>query len=234
MTDARSPKGSKAFFKDLEHKAQHYSVRTKKIINKQDDYLGIVMLRHGVEFEAALEILKTCDKSSNSTSYSANEFNATANSTKAREKSFADLPNQRLFQALLATELDRVKRTRLPCALMLIELDDLAAADTGEKPLGERVLQRTASIIKDALHMVDIFARYGEQGFSIILPATNVGKSIASAEQLRNFIKQEQLLGDDKQSLQKVSIGIAVCHAYDSFNPNNFFKLAELRILRIS
>jgi len=231
MSEKRSNNESLSFFNDLENKAAGYPVHIVKINRDSGKPLGILLLQHGVDPKEALDILRSITLPGRFPNSPATVHTG-ADTGKPGAALLAHLPEQSRLKTLLATELDRVRSTRLPCSLVLVELDDFSAAKNCGDPLYDTALQRLASLIQENLHLIDLFAKYGQQGFSMVLPGTNLGKAKNLAEKIRNAARLQQTSQPGDQTGQTVSIGIAVCHTYDAITPEKFLESAMHELQR--
>ncbi len=231
MSEKRSNNEPLSFFKDLEDKAAEYPVHLVKISRDACKPLGVLLMRHGVDPKEALDLLKSITLTGRFPN-SATSSHPVTSPAKSGGDVLNCLQERSRLETLLSTELDRVRSTRLPCSLVLVELDKLSAAKKGGGPLHDTALHQLAAIIKDNLHLVDLLGRYGPRGFSIVLPGTNLGKAKSIADSIRNAVKRQLVDPSGEQTGQTVSIGIAVCHTYDALNPENFLEKARRELLR--
>jgi putative nucleotidyltransferase with HDIG domain len=84
------------------------------------------------------------------------------------------LRNHRAFQEDLARELQRVSRTGLPLALMLLDIDDLKALnDAHGHQAGDDRLRAFADALRATIRSSDCAYRTGGDDFAVILPGTD-------------------------------------------------------------
>jgi len=209
MTPIATNKKSALFFTDLEKKAASYPVRNFKVTAKDRSLLGLFLMHDdakATDVEAALTQLAA----SFTDIEIANDIDDKFNSTDISQ------PGPLQLKKILRTELDRVQLTRMPCSLILLETDAATPAiEIWEKELLEA--------IKECLHHADILVRRSNHEFAVILPGTNLGKSIMRA----NKIRKATLATDTATRM-----GIAICYANDHFTPDNFLAMAEEEIIR--
>ncbi len=119
----------------------------------------------------------------------------------AREKSAAELNsvtdtltglmNRRFFDESLRTEFFRLKRSRAPLSLILLDVDHFKAYnDAYGHVAGDDCLRRVASAIRlGAKRLTDVAARYGGEEFAVILPETDAAGALEIAERIREGVE---------------------------------------------
>ena len=99
--------------------------------------------------------------------------------------------NHGYFLQALRHEILRAKRHELRTSLVLLDLDDFKQVnDTRGHVEGDRVLMRTAAIVKESLREIDLAARYGGEEFALILPETSRTGAYIVAERVRRGIER--------------------------------------------
>ena len=97
--------------------------------------------------------------------------------------------NRAYLMEVLETEFAKNERYNNIFSCILIDIDNFKAInDNYGHLMGDKVLAKTASIIKKQLRAVDSFGRYGGEEFLIILPVTNAQEAFLVAEKLREKI----------------------------------------------
>jgi diguanylate cyclase (GGDEF)-like protein len=91
---------------------------------------------------------------------------------------------------LLGKEIERARRHDESIAVLMLDLDDFKRInDEHGHQKGDEVLTRMATIMRETLRTMDIPGRYGGEEFMVILPETEIGASIQSAERLREAVE---------------------------------------------
>jgi diguanylate cyclase (GGDEF)-like protein len=99
--------------------------------------------------------------------------------------------NQSYFKDALQREVQRSRRQRFCFSVVLLDLDDFKRInDTLGHPAGDRVLLRTAALIKRLLREIDVAARYGGEEFALILPDTPRDGALVVAERVRRLVER--------------------------------------------
>jgi len=143
------------------------------------------------------------------------------------------LANVRYFRELLATELDRVSRTRLPCSLLMLDIDHFKSInDTYGHENGNVALQYLGRVLKQGLRKIDIAARYGGEEFVVILPATGLVKAVEVAERLRLAIKNQPLTLKGLPMTITASFGVTMASASGDITPEVLIKMADEELYR--
>ena len=101
-----------------------------------------------------------------------------------RRDPVTDLPNLRAYDERLALEAERARRYRYPLALVLLELDGLAAVieELGERA-GDDVVREVAEVMSGSRFADEAF-RIGDNEFAILLPHTDLAGAEAAAARI--------------------------------------------------
>ena len=122
------------------------------------------------------------------------------------------LHTRAVLEAALEKEIQRAERLRHPFALMLIDVDRLAAIN--EKHgygSGDRVLERLGILMRNYFREQDWVARFAGDAFGIILPETQREHATLLAERLRATVEGRLALHDYRsQEDLAVTISLAV------------------------
>jgi len=95
-----------------------------------------------------------------------------------------------LLQAL-RQEVLRSKRHGLRAGLLLLDLDDFKRVNDERGHVeGDRVLMKTAAILRDSVREIDVAARYGGEEFAVLLPDTSRLGALVVAERIRRRVEE--------------------------------------------
>jgi diguanylate cyclase (GGDEF)-like protein len=121
------------------------------------------------------------------------------------------LANRRRFRVALQREVERYRRYRTPCALLLLDIDHLKRVnDEFGHPAGDMVIRQVAQTLTEVSRDNDTAARLGGEEFALLLAGISGEKAAAAAERLRIVIKDRTVAGVGSVT---VSIGVASCPA---------------------
>ncbi len=114
------------------------------------------------------------------------------------------LYNYIYFKNRLAEELKLADRKRLPCSLLMLDLDRLKQInDTYGHPVGDAAIRHVAGILKTALRSGDTAARYGGEEFAVILPETSLLEAALIGDRLCT-----QIAGANIPGLGQITISL--------------------------
>lgn len=123
------------------------------------------------------------------------------------------LYNRRCFYDRMNYEVEKMKRTKSPLSLALIDIDNFKGInDTYGHLEGDRVLVQLAGIFKEQARSGDTIVRWGGEEFAMILPETGKNGAIAFAERVRKLV-------EDSSCKYKITISIGittVCQVCDA------------------
>ena len=123
----------------------------------------------------------------------------------------------------MAEERDRAMRTRLPFSVAIFDLDHFKAVnDEFGHAGGDAVLERFCLLAQGSIRTTDRFARYGGEGFVLMMPpgATADEDAFAGAERIRQLVMNEDwraVMGSAARAVT-VSSGIATWHPDETLN----------------
>ena len=100
------------------------------------------------------------------------------------------LYNRRFFQEALDLELRRAARTRLPVALVMLDVDGFKKInDVCGHLAGDSFLQALATLLQSKIRASDVLCRFGGDEFSIVMPQTSLENAASRADEWRSAFK---------------------------------------------
>ena len=114
---------------------------------------------------------------------------------------------------LLEVEQARVAKTRLPCALLVVELDAFASIDESDAAMDHMI-----HVCRDQLEAVDILSVYERGKIVVILPGVNRRQAEATAATLSKAVRSASSPTLSRSAALTVSIATALYQAGDSLN----------------
>lgn len=124
--------------------------------------------------------------------------------------SLTQVYNRRYFGLRFQDEIERGLRRNTDICCMFLDVDFFKKVnDTYGHHVGDLVLTRMVSLIKDHVRACDIVARYGGEEFVVVLPETGISVAEDIAERLRMAVcNQAHQIGEHSLNIS-VSIGIS-------------------------
>jgi diguanylate cyclase len=156
---------------------------------------------------------------------------------EANYDTLTGLPNRRNFESKLATALEELESHPHPCALLIIDFDYFKSInDTFGHQAGDDVLKTLAAHLQESLQHSGqlpqaVYARYGGDEFSAILPGCGTTEANRLAESLRASIEGLHLEFNGHHCPLSISVGVAVFPAHTSA-PETLFELADRALYR--
>ena len=125
------------------------------------------------------------------------------------------LANRRAFEACLAREYERARRSGTAFSVVLFDIDNFKKYnDHYGHVAGDDCLRRVATVVGTAPRRpADLAARYGGEEFALILPDTDLAGATAVAEKLRESVAALELAHADTP-LGRVSASLGVYTGY--------------------
>ncbi len=122
------------------------------------------------------------------------------------------ISNRREFFYLAGRELTRANREKQSVCLLIFDIDHFKQInDDYGHSVGDKVLIAITEIVKTNLRDFDIFARWGGEEFTVLLPGVDAIKGMETAERLRTLIKNSVAENiDDYRINCTISTGISI------------------------
>ncbi|WP_137225164.1 sensor domain-containing diguanylate cyclase [Shewanella sp. MEBiC00475] len=119
------------------------------------------------------------------------------------------LYNRRHWQHCMEKEFDRYARYGDTASLVMIDIDNFKVInDKYGHPAGDKVIQHTTYLLKQALRDTDFAGRYGGEEFGVVLSKTTAEDALNFTERLRKRIEASEVSFENRLIKVTVSIGI--------------------------
>lgn len=116
------------------------------------------------------------------------------------------LYNHHHFNEILDQETKKAVRYNRPLGLILVDLKNFASINEAYGHAeGDRILAKTANLIRATVREVDIPARYGDNAFAVILPESDMNAAIRAGGRLMDALEIV------KKNHEKSDANISVC-----------------------
>ncbi|HJV34311.1 diguanylate cyclase [Geomonas sp.] len=120
------------------------------------------------------------------------------------------LLNRSHLELVLQEEMDRARRYGKTLSVLMIDIDFFKRVnDTYGHILGDQVIMRIASILKETVRRIDVVGRYGGEEFCCVLPETSAENARMLAERLREVVAQSELEVGGERLKVTISLGVA-------------------------
>ena len=144
--------------------------------------------------------------------------------------------NRRYFDQVLANEIQRAKREKLPLSLVIMDVDHFKQFnDLYGHQAGDQCLTAVADALQSSLHRTsDTAARYGGEEFAAILPNTDSEGAFAQAEKIRNAVIDLGIKHEASSAGDHVSVSLGVTTIMPDLNHSAelLVKSADLGLYR--
>ncbi len=122
------------------------------------------------------------------------------------------LANRRRFRTALGNELERWRRYRTPCALLLVDIDHMKQInDAHGHSAGDVAIRHVAAALVALSRDNDTAARLGGEEFALLLAGATEASAGAAAERLRQAVCDTPV---EHVGPVTISIGVAACPAH--------------------
>ena len=150
---------------------------------------------------------------------------------QATHDKLTGLPNRRHADDFLQQQIDLAKRNASEGALALADIDHFKRInDSHSHAVGDQVLERVASLLREGCRRTDLVARYGGEEFLLYFPGTNVEKAREVCEQLRNDIQNADW--SDIGPRIRVTLSFGLAEIRDSDRSTTVINQADMRLYR--
>jgi hypothetical protein len=260
MTYPGNEPKSEIFFKDLEQSICQGPIKTLRINSQQNKALGILIFSDHLDDNDVQDMLEGIIARNRKQDNSTREKNVfslfrknTSNSSFeitwpgsekksiGSEEDYQDnFKNTDSFSNQLYCELDRVKRTRLPCSLIIIEVKRPTLPRKNNRLNRDRFSTYIKEQLNDTLYKIDLLSEVDpqqitclnktNQQFAIALPGTNLGKAIGRAEDITKRLRENIFKAEEKIITPEIWTGIGIYYPDDRMTSEEFLESAATQV----
>jgi len=138
------------------------------------------------------------------------------------------LMNRPSLDTRLHQEVERSKREGTSIAVLMADIDNFKQInDTRGHQVGDAVLRVVGSVIRSAVRVFDVCARYGGDEFAIVMPNCDQPNALACAERIRSRLADHQGTYDDGRPLPRLTLSIGVAVMGRDENANDLISRAD-------
>jgi diguanylate cyclase (GGDEF)-like protein len=140
------------------------------------------------------------------------------------------LPNRRVLETYVATELSRTERIEGELALIVLDVDEFKSInDTHGHHAGDRALKQVANALSSRVRPYDVCARFAGDEFVIVL--TECGPEQAEARRLEFQEAVANIAADERAPLARLSVSAgAACYPVDGTDYDSLLAVADRRM----
>jgi diguanylate cyclase (GGDEF)-like protein len=110
---------------------------------------------------------------------------------EARHDAKTGLLNSEAWQSVAEDKLEFSRRSGRPLAVLVADLDHFKVVnDTYGHLAGDRVLVRTAEVLRELVRESDLVGRFGGEEFCILLPDVTALQAVRAAERMRRRVRE--------------------------------------------
>lgn len=148
---------------------------------------------------------------------------------QATTDALSSLYNRRYFTDVSKRSFDGAVRYKKELSIMMLDLDDFKEInDTYGHATGDKVIVKSAKIIKESIRSSDIAARYGGEEFIILIPQINAEETLSLANRILKDIEKATVETDSGERVNfTVSIGVAHLQAQKDDNIEEIIHRAD-------
>jgi diguanylate cyclase (GGDEF)-like protein len=136
----------------------------------------------------------------------------------------------RAFELRVQVELERARRYALGFAIVMLDVDGLAAFNEAQgAERGDEILRRIARLLAHEVRLPDAVARLGGDEFGLLLPETGLEGAETAVRRIRLRLEDAKQGGGQ---VPNVSVGVVTLPYPEVYYPDEALALAEAALLR--
>ncbi|MBT8131721.1 MAG: diguanylate cyclase [Gammaproteobacteria bacterium] len=144
----------------------------------------------------------------------------------ARVDELTGIANRKQFDETLNIEIKRNIRAQRPVSLILAEMDffDHYRRSYGRERADQALKKVADAVSRTFKRAPDVVARYDDQSFAVILPATEVRDAMRFAERLRLVVYQLCVPHSESEASDRLTVSVGLA----TMQPDKLYKAADL------
>jgi diguanylate cyclase (GGDEF)-like protein len=136
--------------------------------------------------------------------------------------------NRTYLDVRLLQEVERARRGNSSLTLLLADIDDFKRVnDTYGHQTGDAVLRLVGGILRSAVRVFDVCARYGGDEFAIVMPSSDHQSAGACAERIRQRVAEHHMEANNLSGLPPLTMSIGVSVLKMGESPADFLGRAD-------
>ena len=138
------------------------------------------------------------------------------------------LMNRPSLDKRLHQEVERSRREKTSLAVMMADVDDFKRInDSRGHHVGDAVLRTIAGVVRSAVRVFDVCARYGGDEFAIVMPNCDRTSAVACAERIRARLREAQQRNENAEWPGELTLSIGVAVMNDDESPQELLQRAD-------
>ncbi|MCK9492259.1 MAG: sensor domain-containing diguanylate cyclase [Sulfurimonas sp.] len=128
-----------------------------------------------------------------------------------------NIPNRRKFNEEFERFLSLHQRDARPISLLFLDIDNFKSInDKQGHQAGDKILVKTAEILRKNIRKTDLLARWGGEEFIIAFIDTNINDALNISQKIREAIEKDSKLKEISSYGVTASFGLTACNDTDS------------------
>lgn len=137
----------------------------------------------------------------------------------AKHDALTGLANRREALGQLDSEHQRFLRNGRPFSVLLLDIDLFKSVnDSHGHHVGDALIVLVATTLREQSRKVDTLARWGGEEYLVLLPETDSGEALKTANRIREAIAAKSVTTERVTVRATVSLGVASIHAQESID----------------
>lgn len=147
---------------------------------------------------------------------------------RAKQDELTRVWNRSAILEALGKELERSKRERTSLGVLMADVDHFKQVnDSHGHVVGDRMLYRIATFIRQSLRVYDSLGRYGGDEFLAVLPNCGEAEALKLAERVRKAVTAEPYWSNGQRIACTVSIGVTSVSQAGSTEVSSVIRAAD-------